>query len=151
VELEWENGFRDQRFVFPPNIPHRAQTDGFVFIYMFVKPQRREVKDYYSDVTVLDYAHTTEHRQIIEVNHPLHYGGYHFYQNKGDEPEVLVTAGEQRILKPVGYTVLEVVSDTGLNVVYLGFWLLSAGIFWQCWLRHIIRYLGNRSQNGNQV
>lgn len=148
VEIEWADGFRDQRFVFPRNMPHHAQTDGFVFIYMFVKPQRWEVKDYYSDVTVIDFKNRKQHQQIIEVNHPLHYGGYHFYQNKGDEPEVLVTEGEQRRIKPVGFTILEVVSDTGLKVVYLGFWLLSVGVFWQCWFRHIPGYGKKQNRNG---
>ena len=120
-----------------------------MFIYMFVKPQRWDVKDYYSDISVIDLKNRRQHRQTIEVNHPLHYGGYHFYQNRGDETEVPATAGEQRRMKPVGFTVLKVVSDSGVPVVFLGYWLLCVGVFWQCWLQHIIRYFGKRNQNGN--
>jgi len=149
IQLEWADGYQDVRFVFPPHVPHQTQTDGFVFVYMSVKPQRWQVKDFYSDITVLDYANRVKRRQVIEVNKPLHYGGYHFYQNKGDEPEVPVIRGDQKSTEPVGFTVLEVVSDTGLNVVYLGFCLLIAGVFWQCWFRHVPVYWTRQYRYGN--
>ncbi len=61
----------------------------------------------------------------IEVNHPLSFGGYHFYQHSYD-----AEAGQ--------YTVLMVVSNTGLAVVYAGYWMLCIGVIWHLWLRHIV-------------
>ena len=63
-------------------------------------------------------------RKSIEVNKPLHYGGYLFYQQGYDGD-----AGR--------YTVLGVTSDKGLGIVFLGYILLCTGVFWHFWLRHI--------------
>ena len=61
----------------------------------------------------------------IEVNHPLHYGGYHFYQQSYGEDRLGV------------YTVLMVVSDSGLNLVYSGYTMLIVGVFWHFWGQRI--------------
>lgn len=88
------------------------------------------VKDYLSDVVVvrdnLDAA-----RKTIEVNHPLHWGGYHLYQVDYDH-------------KAARYTVLLARSDNGLYVVYGGFILLVAGAFWRFWIAPTLRYLAVR-------
>ena len=71
-------------------------------------------------------------RKVVEVNHPLHYGGYHFYQFSWDR-------------HAERYTVLSVVSDDGLWAVYAGFVLLCAGIVWRFWLApawHFLRRAG---------
>ena len=65
--------------------------------------------------------------KVIEVNHPLHYGGYHFYQLDYDK-----AAGR--------YTVLLVVSDAGLAVVYAGLVLICAGAVWRFWVGPAWRY-----------
>jgi hypothetical protein len=78
------------------------------------------VKAYKSDVVVRDARGRRLASKVIEVNDPLHYGGYHFYQHSYD------THAEQ-------YTVLQVVSDSGLAAAYLGFFLLVMGTFWQFW------------------
>jgi len=83
----------------------------------------RMVSDYISDLRVVVDGQTAAEKSI-EVNHPLKFGGYHFYQHSYDEQ-----AGQ--------YTVLNVVSDTGLNMVYAGYIMLSAGIVWRFWLRKI--------------
>ncbi len=77
------------------------------------------VRDYFSDLVVLDDGETVLEK-TIEVNDPLHYGGYHFYQSDYDHE-----AGR--------YTVLQVVSDSGLWLVWLGMVLLVAGAFWRFW------------------
>ena len=66
----------------------------------------------------------------VEVNHPLHFGGYYFYQHSYDA-------------KAAQYSVLMVVSDAGLSVVYLGYLMLSAGVFWKFWLKHLFRKTRN--------
>ena len=81
------------------------------------------VSDYISDLRVVVDGQTAAEKSI-EVNHPLKFGGYHFYQHSYDD-----RAGQ--------YTVLNVVSDTGLNMVYTGYIMLSAGIVWRFWLRKI--------------
>jgi hypothetical protein len=62
----------------------------------------------------------------VEVNHPMHYGGYYFYQHSYD-------AQDSR------YSVLMVVSDNGLAFVYAGYAALCVGAVGQFWLRNIFR------------
>jgi len=95
----------------------------------YYKPE--SIHDYISDVQVVKDGNVVTEKSI-EVNHPLHFGGYHFYQGSFD------TVGHK-------YTVLSVVSDTGLNLVYAGYLALGIGVFWHFWLRHIFA----RRVNGN--
>lgn len=68
------------------------------------------VKSFKSTVELPDGTHT------LEVNRPLSYGGYTFYQS-GYNPDDLT------------YTSLQVVKDPGVPVVYAGFALMLAGLF----------------------
>jgi len=79
-------------------------------------PPRPVIKDFKSALVVRDGDRELA-RKTIEVNDPLHFGGYHFYQFSYD-PE----GGR--------YTVLSVVSDQGLSLVYAGFVLLIGGLVW---------------------
>ncbi len=92
--------------------------------------KRTGIRDYFSDLILLEGEKQIA-RKTIEVNHPLHYGGYHFYQHSYD-PE----KGR--------YTILTVYSDNGLNLVYAGYLMLSLGVLWQFWLRYIGAYLKRR-------
>ena len=65
------------------------------------------------------------------MNDPLHYGGYHFYQSGYDT-------------KHGSYTVLSVTSDTGLNLVFLGFALTCLGTFWLFWGQPTVKALYKR-------
>jgi len=65
---------------------------------------------------------------IIEVNKPLHFGGYHLYQYSYDN-------------KNQAYTILYVVSDSGLYMVYAGFWLLGLGVAGRFWFRPAVEHL----------
>jgi hypothetical protein len=89
------------------------------------------VRDYISDVSVIQHGRPVACK-IIEVNHPLHYGGYYFYQQSYDTQD-----GQ--------YTILSVVSDSGLSIVYSGYLMLGVGVFWHFWLRHLAR----RPKDGN--
>ena len=70
----------------------------------------RMEKDYFSDIEIWDGE--TVVKKTVEVNHPIHYGGYYFYQY-GWDPK------EQK------YTVLNVVSDSGIPVCICRFYCLN--------------------------
>lgn len=83
------------------------------------------IKDYISRVDVIKNGVVITSADI-EVNHPLHFSGFHFYQHKYDSVQHQ-------------YTVLQVVSDSGLNVVYAGYALLVAGVVWYFWFIRLRR------------
>ena len=95
----------------------------------YYKPEY--VRDYISDIQVIKDGNVVAEK-TIEVNHPLHFGGYHFYQSSYD------TLAHR-------YTVLSVVSDTGLDFVYAGYMALGIGVFWHLWIRHVF----TKRINGN--
>jgi len=119
LELLWKNsdGSEKTRYVFERFPGHSNPDDNLQFSY------HRSVKDFLSDVEVVK-DNKIVMRKNIEVNKPLHYGGYLFYQQGYDSD-----AGR--------YTILGVTSDKGLGIVFLGYILLCAGVFWHFWLRHI--------------
>jgi len=87
--------------------------------------ESNKVRDYISSLAVIENDKTVAEKNV-EVNHPLHYGGYYFYQYSYD-----AQAGQ--------YSVLMVVSDTGLGLVYAGYVMLCAGVIWHFWLRDIFK------------
>jgi hypothetical protein len=117
LRLKKPDGTETTKYVFERFAGHLGPEDNLAFYY------RRTIQEYISDVEVIkDNAAVA--RKSIEVNKPLHFGGYLFYQQDYDHE------GGQ-------YTVLRVTSDNGLGVVYLGYILLCVGAFWHLWLRHI--------------
>lgn len=78
------------------------------------------IRDYLSDLEVVKDGQIVV-RKTIEVNHPLYYGGYFFYQDSYDSIEMR-------------YTVLRVTSARGLIPVFLGFALVVVGSLWHLWL-----------------
>jgi len=91
----------------------------------YYEPTSGAVRDYISSLAVIENDKTVAEKDV-EVNHPLHYGGYYFYQYSYD-----TQAGQ--------YSVLMVVSDTGLGLVYAGYVMLCVGVIWHFWLRDIFR------------
>ena len=83
------------------------------------------VKDYKSILRVVDGEETVM-TKIIEVNDPLKYKGYVFYQSSYD-PE-----GER-------YTGLQVTKNPGLIVVYSGFILLCIGVVFIFYAKPFLR------------
>jgi hypothetical protein len=75
---------------------------------------------YKSDVQILSRTKPIE-RAVIEVNHPLHHGDYHFFQRSEGVDEQGV------------YTVLYVKSDAGLMAVWVGLGMICLGAFWHFW------------------
>jgi hypothetical protein len=120
-------GSPTRRFVFE-QFPGHADPGG-----PLVMRYRRDIKDYVSEVKVLQNGNTAI-KKAIEVNHPLYYGGYHFYQTSyGQDPQT----GQM-------YTVLSVVSDSGLTAVFAGYLLLCVGVTWQCGVTRLRR--GNKKE-----
>jgi len=104
--------------------PEKAQEAGGLPA-LYLSAPAGDVKAYKSDVDVLRDYRRVAHK-VVEVNAPLHYGGYHFYQHSyGTEPEP--------------YSVLLVVSDSGLLAVWIGFSMLVAAAFWRMWGRSMWR------------
>jgi hypothetical protein len=115
--LKNSDGSEKTRYVFERFAGHSNPDDAMLFSY------RRAVRAYISDVEVVK-DNKVVMRKSVEVNKPLHYGGYLFYQQGYDND-----AGR--------YTILGVTNDKGLGVVFLGYILLCAGVFWHFWLRHL--------------
>ncbi len=77
----------------------------------------QHVKNYQSVVEVEDYDGNLS-ESLIEVNSPLKYGGYTFYQFSYDD-------------KNLRYTVLGVARDPGVPIIYAGFIVLTLGLIFQ--------------------
>jgi len=117
VQITEPGGQTSTQYVFELFPGHSHGQDKFQLSY------HRVISDYISELQIIEGDKVVAEKDI-EVNHPLRFGGYHFYQSSYD-----VKAGQ--------YTVLQVVSDTGLYVVYVGYWMLCLGVIWHLWLRHI--------------
>lgn len=125
VAIEKPGAAPGRRYVFERRPGHLNPDDPLAMSY------RRTVKDYISELEIVENGQVAAAKDI-EVNHPLYYGGYHFYQHEWGEDQ----HGE--------YTVLMVVSDSGLNVVYGGYVLLIGGIFWHFWGRRTLDHMKTR-------
>ncbi len=124
------NGQTATKYIFENFPGHSSAEDNFLMSY------RRMPRDYISELQVIQDGKVVGEKDI-EVNHPLRYGGYHFYQHSYD-----AKAGQ--------FTVLQVVSDSGLYIVYAGYWALCLGVIWHMWLRNIFKAIGTKKQaNGN--
>lgn len=131
VELKVENpdgtsysAYAFQHFAHP-------QKDGLQLAYVPAEDASPVIKSYLSDLSVLESGREVL-RQTIAVNHPLHFGGYHFYQH---------SYGQEN----GNYTVLSVTSDSGLYLVFSGYFLLCLGALWHFWLDALIRHFRERN------
>ncbi len=120
VQITSPQGQVTTRYVFERFGGHARPEDKFALSY------RRVISDYISRLSIIKDNKVAAEKDI-EVNHPLSFGGYHLYQHSYD-----AEAGQ--------YTVLMVVSNTGLAVVYGGYWMLGIGVIWHLWLRHIVGF-----------
>jgi len=117
VQITEPGGQTSTQYVFERFPGHSHGQNKFLLSY------HRVISDYISELQIIEDNKVVAEKDI-EVNHPLRFGGYHFYQSSYDDK-----AGQ--------YTVLQVVSDTGLYVVYTGYWMLCIGVIWHLWLKHI--------------
>ena len=119
IRLTAPDGTVKEKYIFERFPGHSHPEEKFKFRYF------RIVSDYISAVKVVKDDNTLAEKNV-EVNHPLHFGGYHFYQHSYDNE-----AGK--------YTVLMVCSDSGLYIVYIGYLLLGCGAFWHFWFRNLLK------------
>ena len=78
-------------------------------------------------------------RKIIELNHPLHYGGYHFYQIGMDHEDQ-------------AYTFITVKSDAGWGIALAGMILMMLGTFVHFWFTPIWKaVVKNRSEKDTRA
>lgn len=115
VQITSPAGDIDTRYVFERFPGHMHPEDKLLLSY------QRVISDYVSELQIIENNKAVAEKNI-EVNHPLHFGGYHFYQHSYD-----AQTGQ--------YTVLMVVSDTGVTIVYAGYLMLCVGVFWHFWIR----------------
>lgn len=119
VQIEYTDGTKVTRYVFERFPGHTYPQDKFLLAY------RGVVRDYISNLAVIKNGKIVAEKNV-EVNHPLHFGGYYFYQHSYDRDNAR-------------YTILEVASDTGLSVIYIGYLMLIAGILWHFWLKALFK------------
>jgi len=127
VVREKPDGSTAQQYVFLQQRGHMNPNADVVMSY------NRGISDFISELVVIEDGKEVASKDI-EVNHPLHYAGYHFYQHQYGQNEF----GE--------YTILMVVSDSGLKAVFVGYAMLIAGVFWHFWTRRAPA----TAQNGRQ-
>lgn len=117
VLLRLPDGTENNMYVFQNYPDFSVVDDKFVLRY------NRAVSEYISELEVIADGKVVAAKNI-QVNDPLYYGGYHFYQTNYS------SAGHQTYA-----SVLSITSDSGLYVVYAGFILLCGGIIYHQWLR----------------
>ncbi len=126
VEIKHPDGDVASRYVFERFPGHIHPEDEFLLRY------HRIIRDYVSELDIIEEGKVVAAKNI-EVNHPLYFGGYHFYQHSYD-----AEAGQ--------YTVLMVTSDTGLGLVYAGYVMLCVGVLWQLWFRGVFARMKLKSK-----
>ena len=131
VEIKFPDGKVVTRYVFEQFDGHIYPEDKFILHY------QRVISDYVSQLQIIQNNKVVAEKNV-EVNHPLHFGGYHFYQHSYDDQ-----AGQ--------YTILMVVSDSGLNIVYAGYFMLCIGVFWHFWLRYALMGIKSRWRLNTQL
>jgi hypothetical protein len=127
VEVAWPDGDRRRGYLFPGYQVSVEDSGGLILGF------EAPVKNYESAVEVLDGEEAVP--QVVAVNRPLHWGGYHFYQVSYDP-------------RGHSYTVFSVVSDSGLWAVYAGFILLVVGVFWQFWVEAVLPRITDGNKHG---
>jgi len=115
VEFEKPDGTKSTRYVFQKHSGHKPIKGEPIFKYS------RDIKDYISDVEVIRNGKVVASKSI-EVNKPLHWGGYYIYQHNYDKQ-----AGR--------FTILSVSSDSGIVIIYAGYAALCLGVLWRLWFR----------------
>lgn len=111
---ETANGFWMEDKLFQPLDFSLSLRDFSVEYYPEIKGKARFVKSYKSQVTVRRAGDILK-EGVIEVNKPLSFGGFNFYQYGHD-------------VDLPGQTILQVVGDPGLPCVYSGYFVLLAGM-----------------------
>ncbi|MBN1817551.1 MAG: cytochrome c biogenesis protein ResB [Sedimentisphaerales bacterium] len=127
VRFTLPDGSQKDQFAFAQFPGHSRDNQAFHLTYQIEKGM---IKDYFSDLQVLQDGKVVLEKKI-QVNDPLHYGGYHFYQSSYDA-------------RNESYTILSVTSDSGLWFVWIGYILLACGLIWHQWIVPAQRHFSQR-------
>lgn len=93
--------------------------------YKMVFQQEDIIKDFYSILQIINNGHVAAEKKI-EVNDPLRYGGYTFYQASYDSEHSR-------------WTGLQVKKDPGVALVYLGFTVMILGMIVIFYINPLLR------------
>ncbi|MCF6339403.1 MAG: cytochrome c biogenesis protein CcsA [Sulfurimonas sp.] len=85
-------------------------------------PGSRSPSEFSSDITIIDKHNNIEFDKQIYMNHTLIYGGYKFFQTSYDDDEK--------------GTILTVNKDPGVEITYLGYFLLFLGLILNLFNKH---------------
>ncbi len=96
-----------------------------------------EIKDFKSKLRVIDNGNTVLSK-TIEVNDPLKYNGYVFYQSSYDPEGGL-------------YSGLQVTKNPGIVVVYSGFIILCVGVVFIFYLKPFLRRKSKKKEEVSQI
>lgn len=133
--LTWPSGKTEVRYIMARFPEFGQRDDGLHLTYLWPEPMPKQ----FTSSVIVTGKTGLKVPGTISVNHPLHYEGYHFYQlNCGQDPET-----------GTPYTVLSVISDSGLSAVFTGFILLILGAVWHCWARPAWAYFAGRRKDGD--
>ncbi len=99
---------------------------------LFMAERLGDIKAWKSTVSVVEEGAVVL-TKVIEVNHPLSYGGYRFYQTSYDRNDPT-------------YSLLSVASSSGVGLIYLGFACLGGSVFWMMWLQPLLRRVREREE-----
>ncbi|MFH1729415.1 MAG: cytochrome c biogenesis protein ResB [Pseudomonadota bacterium] len=115
----------EKRWVFAkfPGMTMSEHRSGLDIAY-FTDQRPSRIKDFKSTLVILEDEKEVL-RKTIEVNDPLEYKGYRFYQNSYDQESQL-------------WSGLEVVKDPGLWIIYFGFLLLCLGVVFIFYVKPLI-------------
>ena len=102
--------------------------DSCIVAKKFVIRCNSTISDYISVLDIVTEDGKVLASKCIEVNKPLHYGGYHFYQSS-----------YQPLANGNYATILSVTSDSGLYCVFAGFFAMCGGIVYHQWLRSVFK------------
>jgi|GEM_PF-3178127 len=121
VRLIEEDGSARQIYLFARYNQWHGTSGGLEMAYS------RPIKDFISHIEVLQSGRVVTSK-AVEVNRPLHHAGYYLLQaSYGIDPQT----GRS-------YSVLSVVSDSGLWLVFAGYGLIIFGMVWQLWINRIV-------------
>ena len=112
VKVLWEKNGHKHEYQFSAKDKKATFLDNGK-VALLLRDKNTDPKAYRSYVTVIDNGKEVK-KHVIEVNSPLVYHGYYFYQSNYDP-------------KDPNYSGISVAKDPGVYIVYLGFFMLTIG------------------------
>ena len=96
-------------------------------LYLFKLVKTNAPRDWFSVLSVLDKEGKPLKTHAVQVNSPLRYAGYRFFQaTAGQSPEGLGVSG------------ISVTYNPGVNFMYIGYTVLTLGVCWIFFVKPIL-------------